>query len=62
MSKLPDNLYDQLSARMFGFNRDLIKRELYFMSYSGPCDPWLANIILTELSAIRREQQKEQVK
>jgi hypothetical protein len=54
-----ENLFDELSRRMFGYNRELIKGTMYLMAYgSARVDPWLANIICNELSAIRREQQR----
>jgi hypothetical protein len=46
------NIWDELSRRCFGFNRELLKRYAYIAAYSGKNDPWLDHIIKTELEQI----------
>lgn len=51
-------LYDELSRRCFGLDREFIKNYVYMMSYSAPgLDPWLCLILTQELSNIRAENQ-----
>lgn len=48
------NLYDELSRRCFGFNRDIIKRTIMLHCYgSFDLDPWVVHIIKTELRALK---------
>jgi hypothetical protein len=50
------NLYDELSRRCFGFNRDIIKRVVMLHCYGAfDMDPWLIHIIKTELRALKLE-------
>lgn len=46
------NVWDELSRRCYGFNRQLLKQYAYMLAYSGDCDPWIAYIIKTELAQI----------
>jgi hypothetical protein len=46
------NIWDELSRRCFGFNRDLLKRYTYMVAYSGSVDPWIEHIIKTEMEQV----------
>jgi hypothetical protein len=54
------NLYDELSRRCFGFNRDIIKRTLVMHCYRAEgLDPWVVHIIQTELRDLKLEYLSE---
>lgn len=51
------NVYDELPRRLYGFNRDLIKRAIIMRCYSAEdLDPWLVHVIRTELNAMMLEE------
>jgi hypothetical protein len=50
------NVYDELSRRLYGFSRDIIKRTVLLHCYrAGDLDPWLVHLIKTELHNIEQE-------
>lgn len=50
------NLYDELSRRLYGFSREIIKREFYKIAYSDDSgDPWTTHLIRTEFRKIMAE-------
>lgn len=50
------NLYDELSRRLYGFSREIIKRTLVMHCYRADnLDPWLVHLILTEMRAVKFE-------
>lgn len=43
------SIYDEISRRLNGFSRELIKREVYLSAYSAPpADPWVRHLVLQE--------------
>lgn len=51
--KLPTvNIWDELSRRFYGANRDYLKRVAMLSAYSGETDPWLDHMVGVELADI----------
>lgn len=50
------NVWDELSRRFYGLNRNFLKRATLEMIYGGETDPWLDHLIATELDTMMKEE------
>lgn len=44
------NIWDELSRRFYGANREYLKRVALMLCYGGSVDPWLDHMVRMELA------------
>lgn len=49
------NVWDELSRRFYGANREYLKAVVYRQIYSGTTDPWLDYMVRAELNQMMEE-------
>lgn len=49
------NIFDELSKRFYGADRNFLKRAVLMAVYGGETDPWLDHMLRAELAKIEEE-------
>jgi hypothetical protein len=49
------NMWDELSKRFYGANRDFLKRVTLKAAYGGVTDPWLDALVMAEVVKMEEE-------
>jgi len=49
------NIWDELSRRFYGANRELLKRVALKAAYGGETDPWLDHMVIAEVERMEEE-------
>jgi hypothetical protein len=50
-----ENIWDELSRRFYGANREYLKRVALKLCYSGSEDPWLDHMVRAELQDLLKK-------
>lgn len=50
------NVWDELSRRFYGANRNFLKRTVLMATYGGETDPWLDRLLRQELNQMMSEE------